>query len=89
MGVVLPFVGYCIYKLITRNTDAKSKLQWIGAGIGSYIGINVAAVCCGVELGLQTIIYPAVNGQFPYFMYGLSISVTAMATWSPNGVRRR
>ncbi|HMF32824.1 MAG TPA: cobalt transporter CbiM [Candidatus Lokiarchaeia archaeon] len=79
MGVVLPFVGYYIYKVITRNAYAKSKLQWIGAGIGSYVGINVAAICAGIELGLQTIIYPAVNGQYPYFMYGLSISIPAMA----------
>jgi cobalt/nickel transport system permease protein len=36
MGVVLPFVGYYIYKLISINADISSSRHWIGAGIGSY-----------------------------------------------------
>jgi cobalt/nickel transport system permease protein len=78
MGLVLSFVGYGIYKLIANNAPANSSRHWIGAAIGSYIGINTAALCCGLELGLQTIIYPAVNGQYSYFMYPISISVPTM-----------
>jgi cobalt/nickel transport system permease protein len=79
MGVVLPFVGYYVYRLISTNADITSSRHWIGAGIGGYIGINVAATLAGFELGLQTILYPAVNGHFQYFMYPLSVSVPAMA----------
>lgn len=79
MGVVLPFVGYYVYRLISANADITSSRHWIGAGIGSYIGINVAATLTGFEFGLQTILYPAVNGHFQYFMYPLSVSVPAMA----------
>jgi cobalt/nickel transport system permease protein len=79
MGVVLPFVGYYVYRLISFNADITSSWHWIGAGIGSYIGINVAATLTGFEFGLQTILYPAVKGHFQYFMYPLSVSVPTMA----------
>ncbi len=79
MGVVLPFVGYYIYRLISVNADINSSRHWIGAGIGSYIGLNVAAIFTGFEFGIQTILYPAVNGKFQYFMYPLNVSVPAMA----------
>jgi cobalt/nickel transport system permease protein len=65
--------------LISINADITSSRRWIGAGIGSYIGINVAAILTGFEFGIQTILYPAVNGKFQYFMYPLSVSVPAMA----------
>jgi cobalt/nickel transport system permease protein len=79
MGFVLPFIGYYIYRLITVNADVTSSRRWIGAGIASYIAINVAAVLVGIEFGIQTILYPAVDGRFQYFMYPLSVSVPAMA----------
>ncbi len=79
MGVVLPFVGYYVYRLVSTNADLSSARRWIGAGIGGYVGINVAAIFAGFELGIQTILYPAVDGKFQYFMYPLSISVPTMA----------
>jgi cobalt/nickel transport system permease protein len=79
MAFVLPFVGYYIYKIISSKAPVNSSRQWIGAAIGSYIGINVAAVCAGFELGIQTVLYPPVNGEFQYFMYPVNVSVPAMA----------
>ncbi len=79
MGVVLPFVGYYVYRLISINADITSARHWIGAGIGSYVGLNVAAIFTGFEFGLQTILYPAIDGKFQYFMYPLSVSVPVMA----------
>jgi len=79
LGLILPFVGYYVYRLISTNADISSSRQWIGAGIGSYIGINTAAVVAGILLGLQPILHPAVEGKFQYFMYPISISVPAMA----------
>ena len=79
IGVVLPFIGYAIYKLLTRGAPAQSKRYWIAAGIASYVAINMAALCTAIEFGLQPIMYPANSeGQFPYFMYPLSIAVPAM-----------
>lgn len=79
MGFILPFVGYYVYRAISAKADITSSRHWIGAGIGSYIGLNVAAIFAGFEFGIQTILYPAVDGKFQYFMYPLSISVPAMA----------
>jgi cobalt/nickel transport system permease protein len=50
----------------------------LGAGIGSYFGLVIVGGLTGFEFGMQTILHPAVNGQFPYFMYPLSIAVPAM-----------
>ncbi len=79
MGVILPFVGYYVYRLISANADITSSRHWIGAGIGSYVALNIAAVLTGFEFGLQTILYPAIDGKFRYFMYPLSVSVPVMA----------
>ncbi len=79
IGFVLPFIGYYIYRLISANADITSTRHWIGAGIASYIAINVAAILTGIEFGIQPILYPAVDGKFQYFMYPLSVSVPAMA----------
>ncbi|HEY9247407.1 MAG TPA: cobalt transporter CbiM [Candidatus Methanoperedens sp.] len=79
IGFVLPFVGYYIYRLISTNADMTSSRHWIGAGISSYIAINVAAILTGIEFGIQPILYPAVDGKFQYFMYPLSVAVSVMA----------
>jgi cobalt/nickel transport system permease protein len=78
MGFILPFVGYAIFKLISNKATARSPRVWIGAAVGSYLAIIAASVCTGVELGLQTIIYPADGGHFSYFMYPIEVSVTTM-----------
>ncbi|MFH0817815.1 MAG: cobalt transporter CbiM [Candidatus Micrarchaeota archaeon] len=79
MALVLPFVGYCVYKLISKNAQANSSRHWIGAGVGSYLGLNIAAVITGFEFGIQTVLHPAIDGKFQYFPYPLSVAVPAMA----------
>ncbi len=79
MAFILPFVGYYIYKLVSSGAPANSPRHWIGAGIGSYLGLNVAAVLTGFEFGLQTVLHPAIDGRFQYFPYPIGISVPAMA----------
>ena len=79
MGFILPFVGYYSYKLLYGNASPGSKRRWLAAGFGSYIGINVAAILAGLEFGMQTVIYPAVDGKYSYFMYPVTVSVPAMA----------
>ncbi len=79
IAFVLPFMGYYIYRLISINANITSSRRWIGAGIAGYIAINFAAILVGFEFGLQTILYPAVDGKFQYFMYPLSVSIPAMA----------
>ncbi len=57
MGVVIPFVGYYAYKLISREIlPITSNLRIAAAAIGGYLGISVAAGVAGFEMGIQPIL---------------------------------
>ena len=79
MAVVIPFVGYYVYKLISGDAPMDSNRRVIAAGVAGYIGINVAAFLAGVEFGLQPYLHHTAQGQALYCPYGLKIAVPAMA----------
>jgi cobalt/nickel transport system permease protein len=78
MAVVLPLVGYFIYKAISGNTAVTSARRVLGAVIGSYLGIAAAAFFTGVELGIQPALFHAADGAPLYAPYGLGIALPAM-----------
>jgi cobalt/nickel transport system permease protein len=78
MAFVLPFAGYYVYRLISHDSPVNLKRRVIAAGIAGYVGINVAALCAGVEFGLQPLFYHTANGQSLYCPYGLKVAVLAM-----------
>ena len=89
MAFAMPFVGYFVYKLIQKYLFSKKCLlpngnkyvkqrDVIAAGIGSYIGINVAALCAAIEFGIQPMLFSDSNGQALYCPYGLNISIPSM-----------
>ncbi|MDR3539870.1 MAG: cobalt transporter CbiM [Desulfosporosinus sp.] len=78
MGIVLPFVSYAIYSLIAGNSVILSKRRLVGAAIGGYIGLCAAAVCAGIEFGLQPLLFHTANGTPLYSPYGLSVAIPAM-----------
>jgi len=78
MAIVLPFVGYGVYKLIAKDAPIDSPRHWIGAAIGGYVGINVAAFCAAVEFGIQPLLFHTANGTPLYCPYGLSQSIPGM-----------
>jgi cobalt/nickel transport system permease protein len=78
MAIVLPFVGYFFYRLISRNAPPSSPRHWIGAGIGGYIGINAAAFLAAVEFGIQPELFHTANGTPLYCPYSLSQAIPAM-----------
>jgi len=78
MAVVLPFVGYAVYRAISRNAPSTSSRHWIGAAIGGYVGINAAALVAAIEFGLQPALFHAANGTPLYCPYGLSQAIPAM-----------
>jgi cobalt/nickel transport system permease protein len=77
MAIILPFVGYYTYKLIARKSPLLSTRRVWAAGIGSYIGISVAALAVGIELGLQPLLFSQ-NGHALYSPYPFSVSIPAM-----------
>jgi len=68
MAVVIPFVGYAIYRVLEKPAG-----KVIASGIAAYIAINVAAVVAGFEFGIQPFI---AQGYCPY---PYTISIPAMA----------
>ena len=73
MAFILPFSGYFVYKLLR---DKFSNV--VAAGIGSYVGINLAALFAAIEFGIQPLLFVDAAGQALYCPYPLSISVPAM-----------
>ncbi|MDP1759505.1 MAG: cobalt transporter CbiM [Thermodesulfovibrionales bacterium] len=82
-------VGYGIYRLISKfkiqnskfkgkNPDVKNTRHLIGAGIGAYAGINLAAFLTAVELGIQPLLHAGADGRPLYSPFPLSITIPAI-----------
>lgn len=78
MAVVLPFVGYYVYRLISGDSVSTTR-RTVSAGVAAYVAIVAAAVCAGFEFGIQPYIAHAANGQALYAPYPLGVAVPAMA----------
>jgi cobalt/nickel transport system permease protein len=78
MAIVMPLVGYFIYKVISSNSDAFSPRRTIGAVIGSYMGIVAAAACAGIELGIQPALFHTAGGTPLYAPYTIGVALPAM-----------
>ncbi|WP_137625115.1 cobalt transporter CbiM [Lactiplantibacillus pingfangensis] len=73
MAVIMPMVGYACYRLVQKWRHPK-----IGLFVGAYLGINVAALVAGIELGLQPLLAHTASGAPLYCPYGLNVTVPAM-----------
>ncbi len=78
MAVVGSFAAYALYRLFARNAPLKSPRRVLAAGIGGYIGINLAAFCAAVEFGLQPRFFHDSAGAPLYAPYPLHIALPAM-----------
>lgn len=77
IAFVLPFVGYAVYRGISKRMSGM-KGQLVGAAVGSYLGINAAALFAAIEFGMQPLLFTDAAGQALYCPYPLSISIPAM-----------
>jgi len=64
MAIVAVFVGYGVYELL-RKYDKK-----VASFFAGWIGIWIAAIACGIEIGISSI-----------FAYKIGITVPVMAVW--------
>ena len=78
MAVVIPFVGYYVFTLMSGGAPANSRRRVVAAFIAGYAGINAAALMAGVEFGLQPHLCHTASGQALYCPYGLRIAVPIM-----------
>jgi len=77
MAIILPFVGYATYRLIAAGAPTLSTRRAIAAGIGAYVGISVAALAVGIELGIEPLLFSS-GGHALYSPYGLREAIPAM-----------
>ena len=82
MAFILPYVGFYVYKLILKLAGGKEKaspgFHYLGAAVGSYLGINAAALLAAVEFGVQPMLFTDSLGNALYCPYGLGIAIPAM-----------
>jgi cobalt/nickel transport system permease protein len=78
MAVVIPFVAYYSYTLLSGKSGITSNRRTIGAGIGGWLGLTAASAVAGIEMGIQPILEHTADGVPLYMPYGLSITVPAM-----------
>ncbi len=76
MAIALPLTGYAVYRLVAGGAPSPRR-RIVAAVIGSYVGINVAALLTGIELGLQPLLWSE-GGRALYNPYGLGVTVPAM-----------
>lgn len=78
MAVVMPFVGYYCYVIISGNSDVNSSRRIIAAAIAGYISLSLAAGLTGFEFGIQPLLHHTAEGVPLYMPYSLNVTVPAM-----------
>lgn len=78
MAVIMPFVGYGVYRLIAGAAPSCSPRHWLGAAAGGYVGLNAAALVTGLMFGLQPLLAHDVAGHALYAPYPLQVALPAM-----------
>lgn len=77
MAFVLPYVGYAVATAIGKKSKSE-KGKYIGAAIGSYVGLNAAALAAAIQFGIQPYLFHDAAGHALYCPYGLNISIPSM-----------
>jgi len=77
MAFVLPLLGYAVYRLVAGE-DPDPRRELVAAGVGSYVGINAAALCAATEFGIQPLLFHNAAGQALYCPYPIWVSLPAM-----------
>ncbi len=79
MAVVMPFVGYAVYRALAGSSRPGSRRNVLSAAAGGYIGINAAALLAALEFGIQPALFHTASGAALYCPYPISVAVPAMA----------
>lgn len=78
MAVVMPFVGYWVYRLIAGSSCNSPRRTWIAAAVAGYAGLSVASITTAIMFGIQPIIAQDSMGRALYAPYSLKVAITAM-----------
>ncbi len=78
MGLVMPMLGYYVFKLVRGSADMGSGRALAAAAVAGYVGLNAAALVTALEFGSQYHLFQAPDGMPLYFMYPIKVVVTVM-----------
>jgi len=79
MAIVLPFVGYAVYRLVAGRAPLTARRRIAAAAVGGYVGINASALAAAFELGIQPDLFHTAAGAPLYSPYHLAQTIPAMA----------
>jgi cobalt/nickel transport system permease protein len=78
MAFVMPMVGYGVYLAAGRRVSLSAPRRALAAGLGGYVGLNVAALCAAIEFGLQPTLFHNAAGAPLYAPFHLAQTIPAM-----------
>lgn len=78
MAFVLPFIGYYFGQFLKEKVFHFKNADLVSVGVGSYAGINAAALCAAIEFGIQPLLFKDALGNALYCPYDLRISIPSM-----------
>jgi len=78
MAVVVPYIAYAIYRAFSRDQPLNSARRPVGAALGGWTGMTVAAFFAGVEFGIQPLFFKSADGAPLYAPYPLAVAIPAM-----------
>lgn len=77
IAFILPFLGYWVYRFI-KDRVRSEKGEYLAIALGSYIGLNAAALATAFMFGIQPLLFRNASGQPLYNPYPLSVSIPAI-----------
>ena len=78
IAVVVPFVAAAIYRSVAKDTPLTSRRRPLGAAVGGWLGLTIAALLTGVEFGIQPLLFHSADGAPLYAPYSLGVAIPAM-----------
>lgn len=77
IAVFMPLAGWGVYRLLAGTTPSP-RWRAISAGVGGYVGLNVAALTTALMFGLQPLLAQDTLGRATFAPYSLNIALPAM-----------
>jgi cobalt/nickel transport system permease protein len=78
MAVVIPFVAFYTYNLISNGTVITSRRRTIAAALAGWASLTTAAAVTAFEFGIQPILHHSAEGVPLYMPYSLGVTLPAM-----------
>jgi cobalt/nickel transport system permease protein len=78
MAFVMPMAGYAVYRVVAGRAALTAPRRAVAAGIGGYVGLNVAALCAAIEFGVQPSLFHRADGTPLYAPFHLAQTIPTM-----------